>query len=100
MSADNWAICPKCKRDAKERTAQIKQAVKDAYGKLPADEYLKLVKQLEVEPKLDDNFREDYEIGMQDNGEFYIRYSGECGDCGFSFSYRHTVNALQEPHTK
>lgn len=36
---------------------------------------------------------EDYEIGIL-NGEFFVIYSGECQECGFSFKFRHTENVV------
>jgi hypothetical protein len=59
MSADNWAVCPKCNKGTD----------RDALA-----------------------FREDYEIGMLRDGEFYVYYRGECADCGFKHEFRHEEN--------
>ena len=54
MSADNWAICPKCKG----------------------------------------HLREDYEIGMRDDGVFSVSYRSSCygkdrEGCGFTYRFKH-----------
>lgn len=45
-------------------------------------------------PKCGNDFREDYEIGMEEDGEFWISYRGECGTrqvkgCGFKHEFKH-----------
>jgi Fe-S cluster biogenesis protein NfuA len=57
MSADNWGNCPKCK----------------VYP--PTYKYV------------ENSLREDYEIGIEENGYFYVEYAGKCDDCGFSFHF-------------
>lgn len=61
MSADNWAICPRCK--------------------LKPNPY--------HEP-LTTQFREDYEIGVLESGEFYVDYHGRCRDCGLEKVFHHS----------
>lgn len=57
MSADNWAICPRCALTDKD----------------PAYE-----------------FREDYELGVLRDGEFYISYRGQCVSCGLQKQYKYS----------
>lgn len=52
MSADNWAVCPKCKEGQ--------------------------------------SFREDYELGVLETGEFYIIYDGYCRLCELSHKFKHS----------
>jgi len=63
MSADNWAVCPKCERD---RVFDAKEAT----------------------------MREDYELGITEEGEFYIRYKAACLKCGFSHKFTHDAALL------
>lgn len=84
MSADNWAICPKCKAEKDESDEQVK----NAYGVVPADEYMYLVEL--SKKKLENTLREDYEIGIYDGNEFYINYTGRCSVCGFEKRFKHT----------
>lgn len=60
MSADNWAVCPRCKRDA---------ASPDDFEER--------------------EFREDYEQHVTEVGEYFINYHGECQRCGLKHSFKH-----------
>ena len=75
MSADNWAVCPKCKiRIDKERDELI-QKVSSAYVEYPRE------------------LREDYEQGIDEDGEYGVNYRGRCKHegCGFVFKYDFSV---------
>jgi xanthine dehydrogenase molybdopterin-binding subunit B len=41
------------------------------------------------EDLIEDNFREDYEIGVDDEGAFEVIYTGQCRVCGFKFDFKH-----------
>ena len=56
MSANNWAICPKCKDNGVEEST----------------------------------FREDYELGVLETGEFYVIYSGYCRACDLKHEFKHS----------
>jgi hypothetical protein len=89
MGADNWRICPRCKAKAEaDQDVKVKRA-QESYGKVPADTYAQLLREAEAEPKLEETFREDYEIGMGESGEFYVTYRGNCTVCGFSHDFNH-----------
>lgn len=90
MSADNWTICPKCK--IKNDKANEKHILDTAakYGKIPVEEYIQLAKETEMPIILKPTLREDYEIGMAEKG-FYVSYSCQCTECGFSFSYERKI---------
>lgn len=82
MSADNWAVCPKCKQE-------LEYKYKNAYGKLPEKEFLDLW--VEYQLMLRGNsatLREDYEAYIC-NGVFEVSYYAKCEKCGFEFSYSH-----------
>lgn len=61
MSADNWAICPRC-----------------ALQPNPYHE----------EPRYE--FREDYELGVLPTGEFFVSYRGCCESCGLTKEFKHS----------
>ena len=89
MSADNWTICPRCNGRANKSAASAKKALQDSYGKVPQEEFLQRLQELENNaPSLGDTLREDYELGIID-GEFYVDYRASCGvaNCGFRFKY-------------
>lgn len=90
MGADNWAICPRCKKKAEADYADAVRAAGEAYGKVSAEEYVRMVAALpQEEPDLIPTLREDYELGTSEDGKFYVIYSGGCNVCGFSHKFRH-----------
>ena len=92
MSASNWAICPACQKNRENEIDEFEIKINDSYGKVPTKEYLELVAKSESleavinNPSLD--LREYYEIGIDDNGEFYVIYNSSCEVCKFSYDYR------------
>jgi hypothetical protein len=42
-----------------------------------------------------ENLREDYEIGIDRDGKFYVSYAGSCDVCGFSYAYEFETTALK-----
>lgn len=65
MSADNWRVCPRC----------IKR-LEDEGRSLSDFEEL-------------DDLREDWEILMQEDGVFFVKYSCVCYKCGFTYEYKY-----------
>lgn len=86
MSADNWAECPKCKMQAKADYMALQEKVKEAYGKVESEEYLRLVKEAAKEIKPENQLREDYELGIS-GSEFYVRYGAQCYKCNWSYEF-------------
>lgn len=89
MSADNWTYCPKCQEIARKKTEQLRVRVETDYGKIPPDNYIKLLDQFNNPPKLKQTLREDYEVGIHD-GVFSISYGASCDVCKFKFEYDKT----------
>jgi hypothetical protein len=87
MSADNWTICPQCKLIAEKKHEKNLQEVTEMYGKIPIDEFLD---RTIIVNKLDSSLREDYELGIDEDGEFYVYFSASCEECGFKFSFKET----------
>ena len=101
MSADNWAICPKCYKEAKKLDEEYAKSVTEKYGKIPLEEFQKLnaeyqhLKTPHV-TKLKETFREDYEmgVGFYENGsygrdKFNVSYKGACEVCNFTVTFKH-----------
>lgn len=86
MSADNWAICPRCNKTYEQKKAELHKA----YGTVTAEEYSRLLKQVEAERGDKYTLREDYELGIL-KGQFYVNYSVFCEACGFAFNYKDKV---------
>lgn len=94
MSADNWAICPRCFAEAARQMAERANRVETGYGVLSLEEFDAL--RAEVAAGVDEEalrtFREDYEQGtysMPPDGRYYVEYKGGCTTCGLSFAYKH-----------
>lgn len=75
MGADNWAVCPKC---LKERKLTKIQKAQKAYGKVSLEEFNDLlnVAKAEDEEYEENKFtlREDFEIGINEDGKFIIGF--------------------------
>lgn len=99
MSADNWAVCPKCLGVAMEAWAKKLMAVQNSYGVAPPEEYMANLKEAsnQPDPETFRTFREDYEVGLIDGLNlnraagpmFFVSYSGGCRECGFGHTYNH-----------
>lgn len=93
MSADNWAICPRCLANAKATHLAESERDHAAYGSIPADEWRARLAALEA---VDDEekfrtFREDYEFYGAKDGTITADYSGHCQVChvGLDFKTEH-----------
>ncbi len=95
MSADNWTVCPKCTKTEKDLADQYRQKVANNYGKISESEYLKLKSQEYLKPDAE-TLREDYEVYMDEKGEFTIYYSCSCDKCGFRFEHNHQEQVLEK----
>jgi len=91
VSADNWTQCPRClKRRAME--VENKQTQLDAsYGKVPLGRFDSMRHELETlkTDKVDETFREDYEIVGADEGTVEVIYRGSCGTCNLRTDFKH-----------
>lgn len=96
MGADNWGICPKCKERADIKQERLEQRLISGYGKLPEAEYLELREKVSSPPQLEPTMREDYELGTDSTGAFYVRYRASCNVCGFSYKFQTDENVLKD----
>jgi hypothetical protein len=87
VSADNWAICPKCLAKAVAEKEAARKRADDAYGKLPAVEWRKLADEAAREIGPNTSLREDYWFSMGEGGQFEAKYRGDCQDCDFVFEF-------------
>ncbi len=84
------------KQDREDKLA----AAKLLYGKVGAEEYTAAIKAADAMPGVpEETLREDYELGTNKSGKFTVGYWAHCEVCGFEFSYKHAVDALdpEEP---
>ncbi len=94
MSADNWAQCPRCMEQHKQSIKDAEEHERRAYGKLPPEDYMALVRENAERTEPDSTLREDYEIGVY-QGVFSIHYTGACKVCGFRIRFEHKRPALE-----
>lgn len=99
MSADNWAICPKCKITAEEKQKKLKLKAGAAYGKVEPEAYLQMLAEAEGPIVHKETLREDFYIGIDEDGDFSASYRGNCTECKFSFSFKHEADALAKGAT-
>lgn len=94
MSADNWRVCPKCKKTAEAKKAHEKAAVQKAYGEVSIVEFLLIRNKAEAVVQLEDTLREDYFIGIDEKGKFHVDYTGCCDECGLKHEYHYSQQVL------
>lgn len=88
MSADNWAVCPRCLARAREAEAEQLAAVMASYGKVPVEEFDQARAAIKpVNPEDFRTFREDYEITGADECVVKVSYGGGCGKCGLGLRF-------------
>jgi hypothetical protein len=100
VSADNWAICPRCKAHRKVRAAEAHAAAHEAYGLVPISEFealrekaQELTKLVEADTVANRTLREDYEFFGAEDGTVTASYRCSCTVCGLSskFEYSHEL---------
>lgn len=89
MGADAWRVCPQCAAKFATETERMEREVNDKYGKVPAEEYVRLLSEYENRTGPSEALREDYQIWMDEDGVFNVQYRCECTECNFAFGYTH-----------
>ena len=78
MAADSWNTCPKCHSLRVAEREREWDHLRKQYGKIDPDEFVRLTTKLRESPDPDfdseDNqsLREDYELGINEDGEFWV----------------------------
>lgn len=90
MSADQWRVCPRCHKRTVDKYQEMLNEATAAYGKVPPDEYLKMLDEtaehepfnlpFELEGK-NSTLRIDYEVYF-DAGSLHLTYSAYCVSAG------------------
>lgn len=90
MSADNWAICPRCIKQARAEHDAAVARVMESYGQIPVEDFDAARAALkDVNPEDYQTFREDYEFYGAEEGHVVASYHGACGKCGLSLEFKH-----------
>ena len=88
MSADYWAVCPRCLKRARATHTASVQAVMDSYGQVPVAEFdAARAALIEINPEDYRTFREDYEFHISETGEWSASYGGSCETCGLEHNF-------------
>lgn len=98
MSADNWTRCPKCSQVQESAHSEALRNLEASYGKLPAAEYAKRVRDLEEMVDIADlqvTLREDYEFYGIEDGVLNISYSALCTSCDWTFNHSQEIEVLK-----
>lgn len=89
MSADNYRICPRCRKRHYEKVAADAKKAAEAYGKVPMAEWQAMCKEADNPPPLEDTLREDYECYIDPQGTMRIYYGATCEKCRFTADFNH-----------
>lgn len=87
MSPQSWTDCPRCKQIAATKNAREIEDAKGQYGKIPLDEFEQLMAEAGQHPFVSGTMREDYDIGVDEYGEFMVSYSCLCEICDFKYEF-------------
>jgi hypothetical protein len=89
VSADNWAVCPRCYQRARDEYDEKVAAVMSSYGRVPVEEFDAARAKLE-EPQAEQftRFREDYEFYGAETGTLTVSYKGRCAECGLELAFK------------
>ena len=89
MSANNWSTCPRCVAANRETQRKRLAAVQKKYGKIPAEKWEALAAEARQPMEDTESLREDYELGITNEGEFFVIYRASCEYCGFKHDFKH-----------
>lgn len=98
MGADNWRVCPQCKRENFIDILAKTEMLNKSYWNISSEDFIRIsVNHANFMLKeLPEELREDYEIGCTAEGMFYVDYGCSCQKCGFSYSYKKEIAVLDE----
>jgi hypothetical protein len=96
MSANNWRVCPACKRKAEADREKAMAEAARAYGNVPPDEWKAMADRASKPVNLSDDMREDWHIGLNEAGLFSVSYRADCSECPFVFTFKHEQQASSD----
>ena len=99
MSADNWAVCPRCRNRHEANIAKAQLAADAAYGTKSLEEFDALRAEAEAMAALEltPHCREDYEFFGLEDGAITAHYRADCKNCGLKvvFDYVHPFDVSE-----
>ncbi len=88
MGADNWRFCPQCFKKNHKIACQELEKAKADYGFVSVVEFEANMKKARKPFVAPDTMREDYDIGIDENDNFYMSYKAYCAKCGFTYNHK------------
>jgi len=91
MGATNYRLCPACVKRDQEKLEALTRQLEATYGKIPLGEWNEIQAKIKHHPSLGETLREDYELGTQVIGTFFVNYRAFCEspECDYDVSYDH-----------
>lgn len=91
MSADNWAVCPRCRAFEQDRIARAIEDARAAYGVASPEDYeeMTLAANVPIDLGVLQTFREDYDIWGAEDGVVRVSYGAQCQKCGLTLKFHH-----------
>lgn len=90
MSANNWTICPKCKKRIEIAMQEKINNTKAVYGQFSPEEYEAAILKAREPISIDKTLREDCSFYIDNNCFFNIFYSAHCDKCDFEYEFNHS----------
>ena len=88
MGADAWERCPICHNRPEEHP----DGIACLYGLIPLEEFEKLREEL-IDLEAVETVREDYEIGLNEDGTAYVQLYFKCQTCGAEWTLEQCIDA-------
>lgn len=92
MSAKTYGICPQCMKDAESKRDELIKDLEKNYGKWPRTKFIDKQRELKeldhATTPYEETLAEYYDIGVEADGVFRMRYNCNCDKCGFRFEHQ------------
>ena len=88
-----YAICPKCFTEQQDDIDAKSALASNSYGKIPEEEYYKLLKASQEVVAVNATLQEEYDIGVSAQGDFGVTYKCSCKTCGFTFTFENYIRS-------
>lgn len=89
MSADSWAICPKCLAKHHAVAAGLAEKARAAYGNVPLLDFMRMSEDAASVKTtgLTDSTLAEYKYVGPDDDKFVVHYQAVCQTCGYRLEY-------------
>lgn len=97
MSAQNWDVCQKCRKEFERKKVALRKRAENLFVNGTREEYDAAMSQSRQADasKPPETLAEYYEIGINAAGVFELSYHAICHSCGFEFSFNVSERAVK-----